>query len=189
MAHVRVLKQERLDDDDPKDYTKVTEIRRVLNYKIDTLSGDVIFWWDKDGSGSTELPVDELNLDIMADSEVHIRLSDDHKWHWSQNFDAITLKKEDKKYYGTLEYEMPNGNYEEWDGQSAKTWKTKRIKFRAALNEDNTGQNTHGFSLNIDLVLPGGKILPITLDPDIQNPKPNFVEPEGDPIPGVLSAL
>jgi len=182
--HERVLKQERLKDTDPDDYTANKEVRRLLDFELTSDGRHLIFICTDDGSPNPS-PVDELNLDVVDDTLFQLRLSD-KAWHWSKAFDAITLKKDKKKYYGRVMYQKPDGTWDEWDGKAAKAYECKTIKFLAALNEDG-GEKTHGFSLNIDLALPGGGILPITLDPDIQNPKPAVIEE--NPRPGLLSAL
>jgi hypothetical protein len=180
-AHERVLKQERLKDQKPDDYTSNKEVRRVLDFRL--VGDHIVFECDDDGSPNP-IPVDELNLDVVEDTLFQLRLSN-RAWHWSKAFDAITLKKDKKKYYGKVEYLRPGGTFEEWNGQAPKDFECKTIRFLAALNEDG-GDRFHGFSLNIDLKLPGGGTLPITLDPDIQNPKPQVAEE--NPRPGLLSA-
>lgn len=181
--HERVLKQERLKDQDPDDYTPNKQVHRVLDFEISSDGRKLTFKCDDDGSPNP-VPVDELNLDVVDDTLFQLRLSD-KDWHWSKAFDAVTLKKDTKKYYGRVEYMRPGGTFEEWDGKAPKDFECKIIRFRAALNEDG-GEKFHGFSLNIDLAIPGGGTLPITLDPDIQNPKPAVIEE--NPRPGFLSA-
>lgn len=185
--HEPVLKQERLNNSAPANYNTRYKVRRVLNYQIDSATGRLAFSCDRDVDDDLSLPVRELNLDVVDDTEFYIRLSDDKDWYWSKGFDAITTKLDKKRFYGKILYER-NGKFVSWDGSSSKTWACKRIMFLAALNEDTTVEPSHGFSLNIDLILPGGGILPISLDPDIQNPKPAVPDPIPIPIPGLLSA-
>lgn len=187
MAHERVLKQERLYDGEPHKYNPKYIIRRVLRY-ITTNRG-LEFLFDRDGNDDTaNLPIDKLNLDVYDDTEFYLRLSSQKDWRWSRTFDAITTKKENSKYYGKVQYEQPNGTFAEWDGKAPRTWDSSRIIFLASLNEDSNSEKFHGFSMNIELILPNGGILPITLDPDIQNPRLNPA-PLDNPQPGPLQAL
>lgn len=187
MPHERVLRQERLDDGVPHNYQANKVIRRVLRYSMG--ANGLQFEFHRDGADDTpKLPIDELNLDVYEDTEFYLRLSSQRDWHWSIDFDAITTKRDKKRYYGKVEYEIAPNTFVEWDGTGPKPWRSDRIRFLASLNQDG-GDNAHSFSLNIDMVLAGGRILPISLDPDIQNPKVNFAEPVADPPPGLLAAV
>ena len=187
MTHVRVLKQERLDDGPPHNYQPNYIMNRVLRYRM-TANG-LEFEFDRDGVDvPPNLPIDELNLDVYDDTLFYLRLSTQREWYWSRDFDAVTTKKDNKRYYGQIEYQLQDGSWTEWDGNAPKPWNSKKIRFLASKNEDG-GETVHQFSLNIDLILTGGRRLPISLDPDIQNPKPVVLEPSGGPVPGLLRAL
>lgn len=188
MPHERVLKQERLNDNQPDNYSKVRTIRRKLNYDIDSTTGRLRFWCEQDGDDDSDARVDELNLDVDADTEFYLRLTNQREWHWSRDFDAITTKKDKTRYYGKVLYEK-DGEFVPWDGKAPKNWRCRQIMFLASLNEDAGSETAHKFSLNIDLILPDGRELPISLDPDIQNPKVRTSVPVGGPRPGLLSSL
>jgi hypothetical protein len=164
-------------------------MNRVLRYRM-TANG-LEFEVDRDDRYGADVPpdypLDELNLDVYEDTWFYLRLSSQREWYWSRDFDAVTTKKDNKRYYGKIEYQLQDQSWVEWDGNGPKPWQSKRIRFLASKNEDGVDP-IHEFSLNIDLILTGGRRLPISLDPDIENPKPQLAVPIGGPKPGLLQA-
>jgi hypothetical protein len=163
-----VMKQETISDKKPEGYEPKLKIKRMLSYKIDRDTGRLVFEYLPDGPDDTVPAATILNLDVWEDTEFTLRLDANRAWHWSKNYHAITTKKDKKNLYGLMQYDR-NGVFETWDGKKPKDFECMRVRFVADKNND-VNDRVHSFSMNIDLVLPNGAILPIALDPDIENP-------------------
>ena len=167
-----LLKQEPLNPGRPNAYSDTGLIIRCnIDFEYDDRTGQLGFFYrarvSKPGK-PTDL-TDILNIDVHADVVIEIRLSRDKIWYWSSTLDAITTKKKYDQFYGELLYEDENGVFR----PSGPIKKCRAIRFVAAKNDIDVNDDSHGFSMNIDLMQPDGKLLPITLDPDIKNPPPD----------------
>ena len=125
----------------------------------------------------------DLSIDIDKPKKVHITLvqpEDVFAWRWSTQFQAITRKRDPatRRHYKNLRYVEPNGSETPWMSGMSGNYET--ITFVAKKGKHSP--EAHGFSMNVDFKVPGNndKWLPVTIDPDIINPKvPNlarFVE-------------
>ena len=112
-----------------------------------------------------------LNILVDKHAEVIIELDENKAWRWSHRYDAITTKKDYTNLYGELWYWHPvDMQYVPRPGD-VLPFDCRKIRFKVRDNEDYSHQDDiQGFSLNIELLQPNGKYLPITVDPDIKNP-------------------
>lgn len=108
---------------------------------------------------------DKDYIAIKQDSLVEIVLHGDQIF-FSKAYDGVTMKGPDlEHYYGQLEY----------DGYDEKLDRYKVVRFVARFNKGGKYDTTHGFNINIDLLLHGGprpRWVGLTIDPDIKNPPP-----------------
>jgi hypothetical protein len=108
-------------------------------------------------------------LDIYIDSDCVIELTlIDKNWKWSNKFQAITTKKPRSSIYKSLRYIDKRGAEVEWTPNMTDEYRS--IRFYALLQ---SGPSIgHGFCLNVDYAMLGAQWLPVTIDPDIINPRP-----------------
>jgi hypothetical protein len=118
---------------------------------------------------SPSVPAPILDLEVYDDCFLEIWLNPRQNWQWSRNYDAITTKKDYSKLYFELRYRDGSDLYERADFPTNKTPLVAR--FGAIHDQGGTPGTKHGFSMNLELLFPTGDPLPITIDPDIQNPK------------------
>lgn len=101
---------------------------------------------------------DDLQFGISDDCTINFLLAEHIKWRWSKKYFTITSKKNYKKLYGDV-----------------KIINAKLFSIKSMYNRNIIDDIVHSFNLNIDYYQGDGKWLPITIDPDIGNPKPNLV--------------
>lgn len=111
---------------------------------------------------------ERLDLEIEKDCRIELHLADNFKWRWNDVM-AIGRGKESVPHYFNLRY---------WDDDK-KDWvrptegkKYMAIRFFAELRR--TGKDKDAINLNVLLEYSDTEMLPISIDPDIQNPKPNL---------------
>jgi len=110
-----------------------------------------------------------LDLEVYADCFLEVWLNPLQNMRWSLVYDAITTKQDFSNYYFELKYKDGNDLY---DRASFPTDVIPLVvRFGAKHNYPPVQPTLHGFSLNIELVHATGKPTPLTIDPDIQNPK------------------
>ncbi len=142
--------------------------------RVDVKPGDdgmIVFGCEIETKPREKNPV---NFEIVEDSYVLIELYENYKWRFSQEFAGMVMKnKADRKFYGELRYaEKPEGPFycksEIRDGMSIRY-----LRFVAKYNKLPKGQfATHPYCLNMEFLMDGNgeEWVPITLDPDIENP-------------------
>lgn len=124
----------------------------------------------------TELPVEPAppagageflhHVGIEKDCYILIWLSKNVDWHWHRTR-AITIARNDLgDQYFKLEYLTATG----WKSPASPGVKTRCIRLGARFRGGMVTQEDL-FNLNVELENPDKSILPITIDPDIQNPK------------------
>jgi hypothetical protein len=116
---------------------------------------------------------DKYHINITRNMQVIITLTD-NLW-FSNKYDAITLKENYSDLYYQMEYEN--------DSFDQKVGRHRTICFMADNLVGGSSAFSHGFSLNIDLLVSGNRWIPITIDPDFKNPPPppgRFTEIEKD---------
>ena len=151
-----------------------TPLEGVIKYNLD--SGSLGFYIEINTPFAIKEDdlYDKLNFAIDKNYLVTLILDVSLDWQWSLKYDAVTMKSKNKNY-GELRY---------LDGA---VWKTKsqikpgsqitKVRFAARMSNDSSNSR-HSFSLNIDLMQKNSvpeqrKLrLPITIDPDIINPRP-----------------
>lgn len=109
-----------------------------------------------------------LDITVSQDCIMEIRLSDD-KWRWSTQYQAITTKKCHADIYKGLIYVNNSGSYS-WKHGMNGSYKTIRF-YAVKRREPSEG---HGFCFNVEFKVLGSNLwLPVVIDPDIINPRPN----------------
>lgn len=106
------------------------------------------------------------HIAIAQDCYILIWLSHKVDWHWHKSR-AITLAQNLPSQYFKLQYLTATG----WVSQPSQGQTTRCIRFGAKYRGPRPATVEDLFNLNIELENPDGSILPITIDPDIQNPK------------------
>jgi hypothetical protein len=123
---------------------------------------DIPDWAEFAGASTTKL------LDIPIEETCFVQmwlLRDNLDWHWRSQ-DAITTSADRKALYKRLTY-FKDGL---WVPDPGKDAKCQGIRFGAVRRPGNPGP-TDPFNMNIILEWGPDEVLPITIDPDIQNPK------------------
>tara|TARA_R110000796_G_scaffold8843_30_gene29324 strand:+ start:6318 stop:6803 length:486 start_codon:yes stop_codon:yes gene_type:complete len=98
-----------------------------------------------------------LSFLILEDCKVTMLLDPKKKWRWSSQYFVISGKDNYRSVYGDVNIVSDREFY-----------------FFAKHNKKNQHHHldTHSFNLNIDYQQGNNKWLPITIDPDVGNPKP-----------------
>lgn len=105
------------------------------------------------------------HVPIEKDCYILIWLSKNVDWHWHPTR-AITIARNDlSDQYFKLEYLTASG----WQAPTSSGIVTRSVRLGARLRNGATQDDL--FNLNVELENPDGSTLPITIDPDIQNPK------------------
>jgi hypothetical protein len=110
-----------------------------------------------------------LDLRVAEDCVIVLECDEAQGLSWSLATDAISVKNgADARFYFALNYVdrgIPYDRAEFPDGR-----RCSQICFGAQLNVEEPDNDRHSFNLDLNLER-GGQILPIHIDPDIQNPK------------------
>ncbi|AQR72380.1 nucleotide synthetase [Sphingomonas sp. LM7] len=107
-----------------------------------------------------------LNIEVQAPSRVILRLIGDF-WQFSRTMDPITTKADfGQQYFGMQSHG--------WDGEVIDSpppgIPISAISFSTLAPHPESENVGHGFSLNVEFTSLDGKyILPITIDPDVEN--------------------
>lgn len=110
---------------------------------------------------------DLLNIGISETCFVQITLiNSNYDWHWRQK-DAITTATSRRNFYRQLKYLVG----ETWVNQPDEDAICQTIRFGAFLRPGPHGPSDP-FNMNVILNWGADGVLPITIDPDLQNPKP-----------------
>jgi hypothetical protein len=110
-----------------------------------------------------------LDLAVIEDCLIVLECDRSNGLSWSLATDAITLKDgANARFYFALKY-VDRGIPYDRDGFPAGR-RCTQICFGARLNVEQPENRRHAFNLDVELERSGG-ILPIRIDPDIQNPK------------------
>lgn len=111
-----------------------------------------------------------LNVPVRQHCRIEFRLCSGVAWRWNEEM-AIGRGNEDILHYFNLEYWDEAAN--RWVRQSEITSTDDRIfrRVRFCAEKRNGVMEDHPINLNVLLEYPDDKILPVTIDPDIQNPK------------------
>ncbi len=130
----------------------------------------------------------DLSIDIEESRTIRITLIQPREgfaWRWSTQFRAITRKRDpaNRRHYKNLRYVAADGIETPWMNDLEGNYTT--VMFHAKKGSHDP--EAHGFSMNVDFKVPGthDTWLPVTIDPDIINPKPGpgfaLVQPLKDP--------
>jgi hypothetical protein len=112
---------------------------------------------------------DSLDLGVVEDCIILMATEADKGLSWSLDTDAFSLKDSaDERYYFSLKYVDRGVAFDRASFPQGR--KCTQICFGARLNVDRPERNRHAFSLNVELER-DGRVLPILIDPDIQNPR------------------
>ena len=173
------LAQERLSPNAPPDWHDSGKtISRILRYDVGTAPNKTLsFQYEKVSNDPYDL---NFLIDDFCYVELYLASDSGQNWFWSTQLDAVTTKRDYCMLYGQLEYKIsPSEQYATRPVGDATRYKCVRFKARpnvygmnGPVEVTHHSDRNHGFSLNIDMEQPGGRILPITLDPDIKNPPP-----------------
>ena len=106
------------------------------------------------------------HIRIEKDCYILIWLSKNVDWHWHPTRAITTARNDLTDRYFALEYLTPGG----WVPPAPAGVTTRCIRFGARFRGGPTTQEDL-FNMNVMLENPDGTMLPITIDPDIQNPK------------------
>jgi hypothetical protein len=110
-------------------------------------------------------PTDLLDIKIEEDCYVQMWLVNQNlDWYWRSE-DAITTTESVKSIYKQLEY-YHNGGWVTNPGEKAKC---HGIRFGAVFRGGNPTDDP--FNMNFMLEWGPDEVLPVTIDPDIQNPR------------------
>lgn len=113
-------------------------------------------------------PITDL-LDIAIDRDCYIRmqlLPDNVDWRWRRQH-AITTVEPVQTMYTDLRY-LCDGR---WEREAGPDDICQTIRFGARARPTGSPRTEDPFNMNIILDWGGDGVLPITIDPDIQNPR------------------
>lgn len=133
------------------------EIVAELTYELDPQDGKtVLFKFNVNYINHTNIPatLPPMSFVILQDCKVTIRLDQNIKWRRSQQYHQISAKED----YGDLYGNVQAVNEHEFF-------------FFAKHNSPESQSKVQRFNLNIDYKQ-GDRWLPITIDPDVGNPRP-----------------
>ena len=111
-----------------------------------------------------------LDVPVSQHCRIEFRLCSGVAWRWNEEM-AIGRGNEEVPHYFNLEYwdEDAGGWVKQSEIKPNDERVFKRIRF-CAEKRNGTTEN-HPINLNVLLEYPDNKILPVTIDPDIQNPR------------------
>ncbi|MEN9854930.1 MAG: hypothetical protein RLZZ157_56 [Pseudomonadota bacterium] len=133
------------------------EIIAELTYELDPQDGKtVLFKFNVNYVNHTDIPatLPPMSFVILQDCKVTICLDRNIKWRWSQQYHQISAKEAYGDLYGNVQHV---DDYE--------------FCFLAKHNSPLSPSKVQRFNLNIDYQQ-GDRWLPITIDPDVGNPRP-----------------
>jgi hypothetical protein len=120
--------------------------------------------------------VEGLSLAVIKNCCIIVELANDKHWRWSNVYQGITTKCDHADLYFDLQYSEDGNNWSNWVNGISGNYRFVKIKAKQKQDIPENTSELHGFSFNIELLIPedaGDREywLPITLDPDIINPK------------------
>jgi hypothetical protein len=105
------------------------------------------------------------HVEIQKDCYIQFWLSKNVDWHWHDE-KAITTAKSLPTQYFKLQYLTSQG----WDDKPLAGQPTRCVRLGAKYRGPGSPK-ADLFNMNVMLENPDGSTLPITIDPDIQNPR------------------
>lgn len=116
-----------------------------------------------------------LDIHCAQNMWLYITLSE-KQWFWSTDNQAITTKYKRDNQYKRLRY-IHDGKYLSWNDVKGKSQynNIKTVAFEMRCREDYQDDiEGHGINLNVEFLVErlSGFRLPVTIDPDVINPKP-----------------
>jgi hypothetical protein len=106
-----------------------------------------------------------LDFGISADCTIRFTLDEKVNWRWSHDYWVISAKEDYRRLYGDVQ-KISDRSFE----------------FKAKYDEGGNDTTMHHFNLNIDYGQGAKRWLPITIDPDVGNPRPHQLNMVDGPI-------